>query len=212
MSSAVGNKSARLGIFGGTFDPPHVGHLILADEAREQLDLDSIQWVLTPFPPHKSAQQITPVEVRLELLRAAISQNPKFILNRADLDRPPPHFAADTVRLVREQFPHAQLVYLMGGDSLDDLPNWHGPREFVASTDLIGVMRRPGEFVDLQRLETELPGISAKIEFLNAPFVEISSSLIRKRAYEWGAFRYYLPKNVYRLIVKQKLYREGEPG
>lgn len=207
VASRKSRHRRRLGVFGGTFDPPHVGHLILADEARYQLDLDCVLWVLTPFPPHKTTQEIAPVEQRRILLEAAIARNGHFELNSTDIDRPPPHFAADTVRLLRNQFPQAELVYLMGGDSLDDLPRWQDPGDFVAATDRIGVMRRPGEFIDMQRLENEIPGISPKIEFLNAPFVEISSSLIRKRASEGGAFRYYLPRSVYLLIQEMKLYR-----
>ncbi len=87
----------RLGIFGGTFDPPHVGHLILADEARYQLNLDRILWVLTPFPPHKTSQKITDVDQRRVLLQAALDQNPNFELDTTDLDRPAPHYAVDTL-------------------------------------------------------------------------------------------------------------------
>lgn len=200
----------RLGIFGGTFDPPHVGHLILADEARYQLNLDRILWVLTPFPPHKTSQKITDVDQRRVLLQAALDQNPSFELNTTDLDRPAPHFAVDTLTILHAEFPEAELVYLMGGDSLDDLPNWNDPTEFLSAADKIGVMRRPGEFIDLLRLEEAVPGISRKVEFLDAPFVEISSSHIRRRVAEGGAFRYYLPAAVYELILELNLYKTSE--
>lgn len=199
----------RLGIFGGTFDPPHVGHLILADEARYQLELERILWVMTPFPPHKTRQRITEAEKRMTLLKAAVADNPAFEINTTDIDRPPPHYAVDTLQLLRQQYPRAELVYLMGSDSLEDLPDWHDPCGFLAACDAIGVMRRPGEFINLERLEMAIPGISARVEFLNAPFVEISSSLIRRRAVEGGVFRYYLTEPVYELIAYLGLYKDS---
>ena len=115
----------RVGIFGGTFDPPHVGHLILAEECRTQLRLDRLLWVVTNQPPHKLDQTLSPVEKRVEMVQLSIAGNSHFELSRVDIDRPGPHYAVDTVRLLQEQLPEAELFYLMGGDSLHDLPTWH---------------------------------------------------------------------------------------
>ncbi len=134
----------RLGIFGGTFDPPHIAHLILAAEAVDQMALDKVLWVLTPFPPHKTDKEITPCAQRLELLQAAIAGDSRFELSRVEIDRQPPHFALDTVTLLHQAYPGSRLVYLMGGDSLADLPVWYKPQQFVAACDEIGVMQRPG--------------------------------------------------------------------
>ncbi len=150
----------RLGIFGGTFDPPHVGHLILATEAQYQLQLERVLWVLTPYPPHKAGQSISPVDERFELLSASLEGNPDFELSRVDLDRPPPHYAVDTVALLRKTYPAAELVYLMGGNSLADLPTWHTPQAFVQACDEIGVMQRPGRAYNLPDLEVILPGLT----------------------------------------------------
>ena len=106
----------RLGVFGGTFDPPHIGHLILAAEALDQLQLDKVLWLLTPFPPHKISQSITPLLQRLQMLQAALVDEPRFELSRLDIDRPPLHYAVDTLALLRQNVPSAQLVYLMGED------------------------------------------------------------------------------------------------
>ena len=92
----------RYGVFGGTFDPPHIGHLVLAAEALNQFGLDRVLWVLTPEPPHKSERLITDLGVRLEMLRAAIGEDPDFELSRVDIDRPPPHYAVDTMAVLRE--------------------------------------------------------------------------------------------------------------
>jgi len=139
----------RLGIFGGTFDPPHIGHLILAAEAHSQLSLDRVLWVLTFYPPHKTEQSISPLSDRLDMVLAAISDDPRFELSRVDIDRPAPHYAVDTVRLLKETCPQSELVYLMGGDSLKSLPYWYKPLEFVAGCHSLGVMRRPGDQINL---------------------------------------------------------------
>jgi nicotinate-nucleotide adenylyltransferase len=197
----------RLGIFGGTFDPPHLGHLILADEALSQLCLERVLWILTPDPPHKESQPLTTLDHRLDMLTAAIFDNPSFYISRVDIDRPAPHYAVDTVRLLAEALPQDELIYLMGGDSLHDLPTWHEPQQFIEACDGIGVMRRPGDRVTLKSLEKILPGVTQKVRFIDAPLLEISSSDIRFRATEGKPVRYYLPALVYQIIQERKLYR-----
>lgn len=196
----------RIGIFGGTFNPPHLGHLILAEESFYQLRLDRLLWVLTPDPPHKQGRQILSAEQRIDLVRAAICDNPAFELSRIDLDRQPPHYALDTVLLLHKAHTGAELVYLMGGDSLHDLPTWHRPQDFVAACDEICVMRRPGDQIDLKLLETKLPGISQKVQFVEAPLLEISAHEIRRRVAAGEPFRYYLPRPVYDLIIERRMY------
>ncbi len=197
----------RLGVFGGTFDPPHLGHLILADEAQSQLCLEQVLWILTPDPPHKEGQMLTALEHRLDMLAAAISSNPSFHISRVDIDRSPPHYAVDTVKLLAETYPRDELVYLMGGDSLHDLPTWHDPRQFVYACDGMGVMRRPGVRVVLNSLEKTLPGLTQKVRFIDAPLLEISSSDIRSRAAQGKPIRYYVPAAVYQIIRERKLYQ-----
>ena len=195
-----------IGIFGGTFDPPHLGHLILAAEARAQLGLERLLWVLTPNPPHKQGQSIAPLPQRLEMVKLAIEHDPQFELSNVDMSRPGPHYALDTVQLLAGKNPGAKLVYLMGGDSLRDLPTWHRPAEFVSACHLIGVMRRPGDAVELATLEKSLPGLSAKVRFVEAPLLEIAAREIRARIAEGRPFRYFLPEGVYEYIISQGLY------
>ncbi len=196
----------RTGIFGGTFDPPHLGHLILAAEAHFQLALDELLWVLTPAPPHKRDQTITPAPLRLQMVQAAIGSDPAFRLSRVDLERPPPHYAIDTVRLIKERTTQGEVIYVMGGDSLRDLPTWHRPREFLEACDGLGVMRRPGAAIDLSDLEEEFPGLGSKVRFVDAPLLEISSSQIRRRIAEGRPYRYYLPSQVFQIIQRARLY------
>jgi nicotinate-nucleotide adenylyltransferase len=197
----------KTGVFGGTFDPPHIAHLILAGEAFYQLELERLLWVLTPFPPHKQGRSILPLQTRLDLLSAALRLETAFELSRVDIDRHPPHYALDTMTILREAFPEDELVYLMGGDSLHDLPDWYEPQQFVAACSALGVMRRPGDRVDLPALEEQIPGIIAKVRFIAAPLLEISATDLRLRIAQGQPYRYFLPENVYEIIRTQNLYK-----
>ena len=197
----------RLGIFGGTFDPPHIGHLILATEACAELHFDRLLWVLTPIPPHKLNQSIAPLEHRLEMLELAIAHEPTFELSSVELDRPGPHYTVDTMRLLGDKYPSADLILLIGGDSLRDLPTWERPAELVSACHEIGVIRRPNDSVDLSAWERQVPGTQAKVRFVDAPLLDISSRAIRRRIREEKPFRYFLSSSVYDYILKKELYR-----
>ncbi len=197
----------RIGLFGGTFDPPHVGHLILAEECRTQLQLDLLLWAVTDNPPHKRYANVSPVEERVKLVEKAIQGNPAFLLSRIDIDRPGPHYAIDTMNLLRLEYPNSQLFYMMGGDSLHDLPSWLRPQDFLRVCDGIGVMRRHEDGVDLESLEKVLPGISTKVNVVEAPILEISSKQIRQRIAEGMGYRYYLRDAVYQAILEMGLYK-----
>jgi nicotinate-nucleotide adenylyltransferase len=199
----------RIGVFGGTFDPPHLGHLILASEAYAQLHLSRLLWVLTGVPPHKLGVPISDLEDRLTMLRLAIQDEPGFALSTVDIDRPGPHYTLDTMHLLAKQNPQAEMILLLGGDSLRDLTAWHEPGNLIAACDEIGVMRRPGDSIDLTALEQQLPGLTAKIRFVDAPLLEIASHEIRARVLHHGPFRYYLLPAVYDYIVSHGLYRTG---
>ena len=200
----------RIGIFGGTFDPPHLGHLILAAEAKDQLNLDRLLWVLTPDPPHKKTQRLTPIEIRYKLIDAALKNEDSFELSRVDLDRPGPHFTLDTVKIIKKQNPKDIIFYIIGGDSLTDFPDWHQAAELLSEVNGLGVMRRPGDHIDLDCLEKRLPGITEKVNFVEAPLLEIASHQIRKRIRESRPFRYYLKPDVYDLIESEGYYRADQ--
>ena len=197
----------RIGLFGGTFDPPHLGHLILASEAQTQLELTRLLWILTPDPPHKQDQTITPTEHRLAMVKLAIQDNPSFELSRVELDRPGPHFTLDTVHIIAGQNPDAEIVPIIGGDSLRDLPTWHEPKELLYACHWVGVMRRPSDAANLEALERELPGITSKVHYVDAPLLEIASRDIRSRIALGESVRYYLPQPVYEYIEEHHLYK-----
>lgn len=199
----------RIGAFGGTFDPPHIAHLVLAAECCAQLRLDQLLWVLTPKSPFKQGRKISPAAQRLALVRAAIKDEPRFAISRVDLDRPAPQYAVDTVKLLKEAHPGAELFYLIGGDSLRDLPQWSLPDELLAAVDGLGVMRRPGDAADLPALESLLPGLSAKVQFVDAPLLDISGTEIRARIADGRPYRYFLPDAVFKLIVRRGYYSKA---
>jgi nicotinate-nucleotide adenylyltransferase len=198
----------RIGIFGGTFDPPHLGHLILASEAHAQLRLNRLFWVLTPIPPHKLNRPISSLGDRQAMVKLALKDEPAFEFSRIEIKRPGPHYTLDTLRIVAEQYPKADVILLLGGDSLRDLPTWHQPMEVVAACHQIGVMRRPGDSIDMAKLEKKIPGLNRKVKFVEAPLLEIASSEIRRRAARGLPFRYYLSPAVYQYIQKHDLYQK----
>jgi nicotinate-nucleotide adenylyltransferase len=204
--------SQRIGLFGGTFDPPHLGHLILASEAHSALKLTRVLWVLTSIPPHKLGKPISLLTDRLAMLKVALGGDPAFELSSLDMDRPGPHYTLDTMKLAAGCFPGAEMILLIGGDSLRDLPTWHRPSELVAVCAEIGVMRRPGDLIDMAGLERELPGIGDKLRFIDAPLLEIASHQIRQRVAGGLPFRYYVPPPVYDYIIEHGIYHSGDPG
>jgi nicotinate-nucleotide adenylyltransferase len=197
----------KIGVFGGTFDPPHIGHQILAAEAAEQLNLDQVLWVLTPYPPHKTDQEITPLENRLIMVEIALSGNKEFALSKIDINRKPPHYAKDTLALLRNQSPDDEFYYLMGLDSLNDLKKWHMPAEFIDLCHGIGVMLRIGENLDTEKIFIEFPGLYGKLYLLKIPIIEISSSEIRTRIKMGEHFRYFVLEDIYQYILKNRLYQ-----
>ena len=179
----------------------------MADDARDQLSLDKVLWVLTPKPPHKDWAEVLDAQLRLDMLAIAIKDQPAFEVSTVDIDRAPPYYAVDTIQLLRRQYPEARLIYLMGEDSLRDLPGWHQPDAFLSSCDALGVMCRSAATVNLETISDLLPGVVDKVRFLDTPSIEISASDIRKRVAQGRCYRYHLPSGVYDYIEARQLYR-----
>jgi nicotinate-nucleotide adenylyltransferase len=195
-----------IGVLGGTFDPPHIGHLVLADEGRAALGLDKVLWVLTPSPPHKTDQIITSLEFRLLMVEESIKGNPNFQLSRADIDRPPPHYSVGTMEWLIDHHPEDRFIYLMGSDSFRDLPSWHESDRFVSLCTGLGVMRREGVDPDFKAIEGKIPGIVAKTQTFDAPLIGISGKEIRERVKKGAPYRYLLPHGVSGIVEQYGLY------
>jgi len=194
-----------LGILGGTFDPPHYGHLALAENGRAQLGLDRVLFVPAGQQPLKLDQDITPAHHRAAMVEAAIVDNPAFALSRVDLDRPGPHYTTDTLALLQETHPQATLFFLIGSDSLAQLDAWHDPAGIVQRARL-AVMQRPGREVDMTRLEQAVPGIGKRLVWLDTPCLDIAASDLRRRVRQGLPLRYLVPPPVAAYIHKHRLY------
>ncbi|HVO42042.1 MAG TPA: nicotinate-nucleotide adenylyltransferase [Aggregatilineales bacterium] len=191
------------GVLGGTFDPPHIGHLILAEIATDTLNLDRVLFVPAGDPPHKAAQ--TSIVHRVAMVEAAIRDNAHFALSRVDTERPGPHYSVDMLRLLRQKLRGRELFFLIGGDSLHDLPTWHDPAGLIVQARL-GVLRRPDATFDLAELEAQIPGLERQITFIDGPMISISATLLRTRAQKGLSLRYLVPDAVAAYITAQKLY------
>jgi nicotinate-nucleotide adenylyltransferase len=199
-----------LGVIGGTFDPPHYGHLVLAETARVQLRLDRVLFVLAGQPPHKPDRPITPDHHRVSMVEVAIAGNPAFALSRVDLDRPGPHYTVDMLALLQEEYPKAELFFLAGGDSLAQFLTWRDPAGILRQARL-AVMRRPGHEPDAATLEQALPDLRRRLVWLDAPALDIASSDLRRRARQGLPLRYLVPPPVEAYVRDHRLY-EALPG
>lgn len=196
----------RIGLFGGTFDPIHIGHLILAEEARFQLGLDRVYLAPVGDPPHKPAQGLTPIAHRLLMVELATADMPGLGVSRIDVDRPGPHYTNDTVRLLRQEVGlTTELYFLMGMDSLRDLPQWHEPHWLIRQCTLV-VLTRHDIALDWAKLEAALPGLRERVVLLDMPELEIASHTLRERIRLGAPICHQVPRLVEAYIAKHKLY------
>ncbi len=195
----------NLGLFGGTFDPPHLGHLKLAHAARDQLKLDRVLWVVAGQSPLKLDRALSPAERRVAMVQAAIVEEPSFALSRVDLDRPGPHYTIDTLNILAREIPGAEFFFIMGEDSLRDLPRWRRPGEIIAQARL-AVARRPGVSLNLASLESLVPGVSERIDWISFVPLEIASTDIQRLMRDGRAVAGFLPAGVLEVIERAGLY------
>lgn len=196
----------RLGIFGGTFDPVHLGHLVLAERSREQLALERVLWVPAADPWRKGGQEITPSWDRVAMVQLAIMGQPAFELSTAEVDRQGPSYSVDTVRHMRDAYPGAELVVLLGMDALLDLPNWREPQPLVEMVKL-AVAPRGGRRLSRQAMESILPGLAGRVVWVEMPRMDISATKLRRWVAEGRSIRYLVPKAVEEYINERGLYR-----
>jgi nicotinate-nucleotide adenylyltransferase len=197
----------RLGLLGGTFDPIHLGHLLLAETAHETLRLTQVLFVPAGDPPHKQHVPKTPAQHRQAMVELAIAGNPGFALSLIDLERPGPHYSTDTISLLRAQYHLAadDCFLIIGGDSLGDLPTWHDAAKLITQCRL-AVSRRPGYQPDLKALEATLPGVSAQLNWVDMPALGLVASDIRARAQNEQSIRYQVTDKVRQYIEQHQLY------
>lgn len=197
----------RVGIFGGTFDPVHLGHLILAEEARWTLGLDRLLLVPAAQPWRKSDREVSPAVHRLGMLRAAVADDPYFDVSTVEIERGGATYTVDTLTALRAELgAAADLVFILGEDALLDMPHWRAPAEILRLARL-GVASRGGALAaDLTALEQALPGIRERVTVVPMPRIEISSTDIRRRVRDGGSIRYLVPAATRDYIAEHRLY------
>ena len=198
-------------MFGGTFDPIHIGHLIAAEEVRCDLALDTVLFIPAGQPPHKSPAGVTPASQRARMVELAIASNPAFELSRVDLERPGRSYTVDTLRLLREQLGGSTEIYfIIGMDSLSELTTWRDPSGIISLCRLAVVNRPPYQQVELSTLEAELPDISNRVDMVRMPGIYVASSDLQARVAHGLSIRYQVPEAVERYILENGLYRTSE--
>ncbi len=202
----------RIGIFGGTFDPVHLGHLIMAEQCREQALLDQVWFVPAARPPHKQDRCLTPFDQRAGMLSLAIAGTPAFRIDEMEKDRPGPSYTADTLEELQRRQPSAEFLLLLGSDCLPDLAHWHEPVRVIDRAGLVVFPRRgwpllsPGQIRGALQLPREFP---LRMQVLNPPLVDISSRDLRRRVAQGHSIRYLVPRAVECYIHDKRLYQKG---
>ena len=197
---------ARIGILGGTFDPIHYGHLIIAEAALDQLGLDRVEFLPANDPPHKPEGSVSPARHRVALVEAAIGPVEYFQLNCIEMEREGPSYTVDTLNALAKTRPHDEFWFIIGGDSLRDLPTWRSPAQ-ILDTAYLAIIDRPGAVYDLDGLERLVPGLRERVALVDAPLIDLSATLLRRRVAAGGSIRFQTPDAVIAYMISNDLYR-----
>lgn len=197
----------RLGILGGTFDPPHFGHLRLAEAALSQLSLDKVLFAPVGMQPLKQEERSSTPEQRARMVELAIAGDPRFALSRVDLDRPGPHYTVNLLAIIHQQYPDAALWFVMGEDSLGDLLRWRDPARVIQLARL-AVLRRPDYEPDWPTFDRALPDLRARLDWIEHAEIDISATDIRQRIQHGLPIDSLVPPEVIEFIRSQRLYQQ----
>jgi nicotinate-nucleotide adenylyltransferase len=199
----------RIGILGGTFNPPHLAHLLCAQEAYDQLGMDRVLVVPVAKPPHKETDGDPGAEARLELCRIAVGDDDRFEVSDLEVRRGGASYTVDTLKELHATFPRDELSFIVGGDMAFSLPTWHAPAEVLGLARLAVAEREGARQADiLERLAT-IPGAAGQVDFFDLPRMDISSSLVRRRVAAGHPIRYLVTDPVAEYIAQHGLY--GSP-
>ncbi|MCW2951878.1 MAG: nicotinate (nicotinamide) nucleotide adenylyltransferase [Conexibacter sp.] len=197
----------RIGILGGTFNPPHIAHLVCAQEAHAQLALDRVLLMPAGIPPHKQILPGDPdAEARFELCRLAVADDERFDVARLELDRPGRSYTVDTLKALRERDPQDELTFIVGGDMATSLPTWREPEAVLSLATLAVAERRGAQRDEIERRLRPLAGAD-RVVFFEMPRIDVSSSLVRELVRADRPIRYLVPDRVERYIAEHGLYR-----
>lgn len=208
MSSGPG-PGRKVGVLGGTFDPVHIGHLLLAECAREELGLERVVFMPAGRPWRKASREVSPAQHRVAMLRLAVADNDAFEVSTIEVEREGPTYTVETLAEMRRRDPGAALYFIVGEDALADLPNWREPQR-ILELATVAVAARTGEGPNLRQAEAMMPGLAGKAVWLRMPIIEISASGIRERVRLGLSIRYRVPAAVEAYIREHALY--GRPA
>lgn len=204
----------RIGILGGTFDPVHYGHLVIAEDARVYLHLEKVLFVPAYQPPHKPLGSYSPFQCRVRMVELATARNPHLGISLIETRLPVPSYTVDTVRALQVEL-DAELFFIMGMDSLANILTWYRPAELLRLCRIV-VAERAGYQVDIAELEKGLPGLRERMELIDTPELSISSTDLQRRVRCGLSIRYQVPRAVERYIYRHRLYldeaSDGEQG
>lgn len=199
----------NIGVLGGTFDPIHTGHLIMAEEARAQLNLAEVLFIPAGLPWMRASSSLSPAEHRVHMVRLAITDKPYFKLSTIEVERAGPSYTVDTITELKGRFGRGELFFILGWDSLAELPQWREPWRLIKMCRLV-VVPRPGYSApDLDSLEVGIPGLTERVILLDKPWVDISATEIRDRVAQGLPIDHLVPEPVARYIREQGLYKQG---
>ena len=197
----------NIGVLGGTFDPVHKGHIMVAEEARARLDLAEVLFVPAGQPPLKEDSPILAVEHRVQMVRLAIADYPYYKLSTIEIDRPGPSFTVDTIVELRDKLGDGdELFFIVGWDSLAQLPKWKEPSRLIKICRLVAVPRPGYSLPDLNSLDAVIPGLSRRVILLDRPEIDINATEIRERVAQGLSIRHLVPEPVAEYIRQHKLY------
>jgi nicotinate-nucleotide adenylyltransferase len=202
----------HIGLLGGTFDPIHYGHLVIAEEVRYVLHLDEMVFIPTGQPPHKPGRIVTAAQYRVAMLELAIASNPHFAISLIDVERSGPSYTVDTLRQLRKEWgTNTALYFVIGWDSLQELHTWHDSAGLLEQLTYLVAVRRPGYVEEPgynELLEAQLPGIQQRLLVIPAPQLDISATDLRQRVAEGRPIKYQTPEAVEQYIAQHGLYRD----
>jgi nicotinate-nucleotide adenylyltransferase len=198
---------ASVGVFGGTFDPIHIGHLAATEDAAWRLGLDRVLFVPNRQPPHKEGRYVSRVEDRVAMVELAVADNPRFEVSHIELEREGPSYTLDTLREMRRRLPDDAIHFLVGCDAVGQLHTWHEPDSLLAEFGLVVMERPTGTAVDWEGVEKRFPYIRRQVDIVDVAEMDVSGHDIRRRVAEGRPIRYYVLPAVERYIMEHRLYR-----
>lgn len=199
----------NIGVFGGTFDPPHLGHLILAERCRQEAGLGQVWFLPSYVPPHKTDRAITRFEQRCEMVTLATTGQPAFRVEPIEKELPPPNYTARTFAELTARHPEHTFTLIIGGDSLQDLPGWYQPTEVVRLAKLVAVPRPGATLWTAAELAGKIgvPAEAVRLQVVECPQVDIASRDIRQRVKDGKTIRFLVPRSVEEYVRERKLYQ-----